>query len=194
MEIFVVKECFLWAIFALPASFATFAFSTNATFIEKQLITPLSIFKILQAKYRLYCIVSILLFILFLPNLFLPNLFLVGITLMQLVAAFLFSAGFVFWGLFYSSLLSYKPFDIKASYFYNYQGVDAGNYFFPILVIIVAFGFAALFYWLFNETITLIVLSLTGLDFIATKQKWLNFIAKKFEQTKYRRLEYFREK
>jgi hypothetical protein len=189
MEIFVIKECFLGGFFALPASFATFAFSSGTMFIEKQVITPLSVFKILQAKYRLYCIVSIVLFILFLPSLFLER-----IILIQLVAAFLFSVGFVFGGLFCSSLVSYKPFDIKASYFYNYQGVDAGSYFFPILVLIVAFGFIVLLYWLFNETVTLIVMSLIGLVFIATNRIWLKKISQCFEKTKYYRLERFREK
>jgi hypothetical protein len=187
-ETFVIKECILWGTFVLPATFATFAFSANAAFIEKQLITPLSIFKILQAKYRLYCIVSIVLFILFLPTLFL------GIKFMELVAALLFSTGFAFFGLFCSSLLSYKPFDIKASSFGNYQGVDAGNYFLPMLGIIVAFGFTALFYWLFNETITLIAMSLTGLVFIATNRIWLGKISQSFEKNKYYRLECFREK
>jgi hypothetical protein len=187
-ETFLIKEFFLWGLFAMPANFATFAFSANATFIEKQLIAPLSIFKILQAKYRFYCIGSIVLFILFLPSLFL------GVKLIQLLAAFLFSAGFAFFWLFCSSLLSYKPFDIKASSFYNYQGVGAGSYFFPMLALVIGFGFMALFYWLFNETITLIAMSIIGLVFIATNRIWLEKISKSFEKTKYRRLECFREK
>ncbi|GHV21110.1 hypothetical protein FACS1894174_04050 [Bacteroidia bacterium] len=185
-DFFLVREFFLWGVFVLPANFATLAFSTNATFIEKQLIVPLPIFNILQAKYRLFGIVSIVLFILFLPSIWL------GIDLMELVSAFLFAIGFGFFGLFYSSLLSYKPFNIKASSFINYQGFDANNYFIPMLVLIIAFGFIALFYWLFNETITLIVMSLVGLVFISTNKIWLRTISKKFEKTKYYRLERFK--
>jgi hypothetical protein len=187
-DIFLVKEFFLWAMFALSANFATLAFSINATFIEKQLITPLSIFKILQAKYRLFCIVSVMLFIVFLPSMFLE------VKLMELIAAFLFSVGFVFFGLFLTSLVSYKPFDIKASYYANYQGFDAGNYLSPLLVMAVAFGFTALLYWLFNETITLIAMSLIGLVFILLNKIWLGKISEKFEKTKYYRLQRFREK
>jgi TM2 domain-containing membrane protein YozV len=58
---------------------------------------------------------------------------------------------------------------------------------------IVAFGFTALFYWLFNETITLISISLIGLVFIATNRIWLGKIGKNFEKSKYYRLECFRE-
>jgi hypothetical protein len=187
-EMFLVKMFFLWILFVLPANFATIAFSVNAGFIEKQVIAPLSIFKLLQAKFRLFCIVSSMLFIIFLPSIFL------GVKLMELIAAFLFALGFGFFGLFWTSLASYKSFDIKASYFINYQGFDVSNYFSPILVVIVALGFIGLFHWLFNETVTLIVMSLTGLVFIATNKIWLGFIARSFEKTRYRRLECFREK
>jgi len=188
-EYFVLKECFIGLIFALPAAnFATMAFSINSAFIEKQLIAPVSIFKILQAKYWLFCIISGVLFIMSLPSM------LLGIKFIELVVAFLFSLGVVFCGLFWTSLSSYKPFDIKASYFYNFQGLDAANYFFSILVIIVGLGITALFYWLFNETITLIAMSSIGLIFIATNKIWLKKISNSFEKTKYRRLECFREK
>ncbi|MDR0865248.1 MAG: DUF5687 family protein [Candidatus Symbiothrix sp.] len=186
-ETFLIREFFIWAMFVIPAGFAPIV-NINAAFIEKQLITPLSIFQLFQAKYRLYCIVSIVLFILFLPSLFF------GIKLMELVAGLLFAVGFGFLGLFYLSLWAYKPFDIKASYFANYQGFDAGSYFSPILGLMLAFGFTALFYWLFNETITLIAMSLIGLVFIVTNRIWLKKISKSFEKTKYYRLECFREK
>ncbi|GHV57677.1 hypothetical protein FACS1894182_07150 [Bacteroidia bacterium] len=117
-----------------------------------------------------------------------------GVKLIELVAAFLFAIGFGFFGLFCLSLLSYKPFDIKASSFFNYQGSDAGNYFVPMLLIIVGFGFIALFYWLFNETVTLIAMSVIGLVFISTNRIWLEKIGKSFEKTQYRRLERFKEK
>lgn len=187
-ETFFLKEFFLWAVFALPAHLATFAFSSNAMFIEKLIIARGSIFQILQAKYRLFSIIAVVLFIMFLPSISL------GVKFIELIAAFLFSIGFVSFGLFWTSLASYKPFDIKAISFYNFQGFDAGNYFFPILVLIFAFGFTMLFYWLFNETITLIAMSLIGLVFIATNRIWLEKISKRFEKNKYRRLEHFREK
>ncbi|GHT76186.1 hypothetical protein FACS189463_0770 [Bacteroidia bacterium] len=119
---------------------------------------------------------------------------LLDVKFMELIAAFLFAVGFAFFGLFYSSLLSYKGFDIKASYFMNYQGADSGNYFFPMVVMLVGVGFIALFDWLSNEIITLIAMSFAGLIFIITNRIWLEKIGKSFEKTKYRRLECFREK
>jgi hypothetical protein len=180
---------FLWLLFALPDNFfAALIFSVNASFIEKQLIAPMPIFKILQAKYRLFAIISFLLFVIFLPSMFL------GVKFIELAAAFLFATGFLFFALFWTSLTSYKPFDIKATYFYNFQGFDVANYFSPILIIAIAFGLMFLFYWLFNEIITLIFMSLIGLIFISTNTIWLKKISGSFEKTKYRRLECFREK
>lgn len=185
---FLLKEVWLWAIFCVGANFAPATFGILSSFIEIQAIAPLPFDKILQAKYRLFCIVSFVLFIEFLPSM------LFGVKLQELVAAFLFAAGFGFFGLFYSSLLSYKPFNIKAFYFYNFQGVDAGNSLFPILILMAGWGFIALFYLFFNETMTLISMSVIGLIFIFTNKIWLGKISKSFEKTKYKRLERFREK
>ena len=189
-EVFLLKMFFLWIMFALPANFATFSFGANAAFMDKLLIAPAgSIFKILQAKYRLYYILSIVFFVMFLPSMFL------GIKLIELIAAFLFAVGLMFFSLFLISLLSHKPFDIKASTTsFNYQEMDVGNMLMPMLVMSLAFGIVALFHWLFNETITLVAMSLIGTVFIATHKIWLKKISKSFEKTKYRRLERFREK
>jgi len=188
-ENIMLREWFLWLVFSLPATFfATQTFSIDAMFIEKLVIVHMSIFQLLQAKYRLYSIISVVLFILFLPSMFLE------VKLMELVAAFLFSIGFVFCGMFLTSLASYKPFDIKATYFYNFQGFDAGNILFLYLLIIVSMGLTGLLFLLFSETVALIAMSLIGLVFIVTSNIWLKKISTSFEKTKYRRLECFREK
>jgi hypothetical protein len=188
-EFFLLKEFYLCAVFMLPATFATFTFGVNSSFIEKQITTPLSVFKILQGKFRFFSIVSICLFVAFLPSLFLE------IKILELAAAFLFSVGFVFCGLFFTSLSSYKPFDIKASSFYNYQGSnDAGSVFVQVVVMLIVCGLVALIYLLFNQTVTLIMMSIVGIIFIATNRIWLKFIAQRFEETKYLRLERFNKK
>ena len=116
-ERFFSREGHLFWLFVLPvSSFASIVFSVNALFIEKQVTTPLSIYQIVKAKYRFYCILSLLLFIAFLPSLFL------GIKMLELAGAFLFCIGFVYFCLFIFSLFTYKPFNVKSSGFLNYQG------------------------------------------------------------------------
>lgn len=188
IENFLIKELYLCALFAVTAGFAPMAFGVNAGFIEKQLTMPLSVFEILQAKYRFSVILAILLFIVFLPTTFLE------IKFTELVAALLFAIGFLFFVLFYSAPFSYKPYDIKASNFYNYQGVDLGNYLYPLLFLAISIGIMILSYLFFNENITLIVMSAIGFVFVATHKIWLKAISRKFEKTKYYRLERFRGK
>jgi hypothetical protein len=186
-ESFLIKGFWFWMIFILPASLAPNSFAINASFIEKQLSMPLSVFEFLQAKYRFFSISSLIFFVLFLPSLFL------GIKIMELIATLLFAVGFTYFVLFCSALFSYKPLDIKASSFYNYQGIDAGNFLLPLVVILIALAFSVLSFWLFGENVTLIAMSIIGLFFIATHKIWLKHIATKFEATKYKRLEKFRE-
>ena len=188
-ENFLLKELFLFLMFLLPVSNSSLVvFGVNAAFIEKQVTTPLSIYQIIKAKYRFYCIESFLLLIIFLPSLF------IGVNIFEITAAFLFAVGFMYFSLFMISLISYKPFDVKSSTFYNFQGIDAGSYIYTILVYVVAFGFMMLFYLLCNETVALIAMSFLGFVFIVTNRIWLGFIARKFEKTKHYRLERFNEK
>jgi hypothetical protein len=116
-----------------------------------------------------------------------------GIKLFQIIASFLYSTGFIFFGFFSISLLSKKTFDIKATSFYNWQGYDMSSQLYPILIILFAAGFTAFIYWLFGETATYTVMSAIGVTFIATHKIWLDHICRKFEKTKYKRLECFRE-
>jgi hypothetical protein len=187
-ETFLIREFFLWTAFSISAHLATYTFGINTTFIEKQLTIPLPISKILQAKYKFFFRVSTVFFILYLSSTFL------GTKVFEIIAAFLFAVGFGFCGLFCTSLFSYKPFDIKASNFANYQGNDVGSILTPFLVLAVAFGFMAFFHWIFNENVVLIAMSVIGLLFIVTHKIWLKFIADRFGKNKYYRLERFRKK
>ena len=182
-------EIYLIAMMGAFAQFAVYSFATNASFIEKQLTTPLSVFKILQTKYYFFCILSFIPFLAFLPSLFWGS-----VHFLDLFSTFLFVVGFVLFGLFYCTQFSYKPFDTKATAFYNYQGIDKGNYFFPLFIMILAFGIILLIFWLFDETTALILKSIIGIVFIATHRIWLKFIAQKIEEKKYYRIERFRGK
>ena len=188
-ESFFRKENLLFLLFVCTIpNFSLIVFCINAAFIEKQVTTPLPIYKIVKAKYRLYCILSLLLFIAFLPSVY------IGIKILELAGAFLFCIGFIYFGVFIFSLFTYKPFNVKSSGFFNYQGQTVGMYIYAILLVAVAYGFVALFYFMYNETVALIAMSVIGLVFIATNRIWLGFIAQRFEKTKHYRLERFNEK
>ncbi|MDR3226301.1 MAG: DUF5687 family protein [Prevotellaceae bacterium] len=183
------KDFLLIAMF-LPsgACFAPFSIGMNSAFIEKQITIPIALFKILQAKYRLYCIIALFLFIILLPSVFL------GVKIPELVATFFFSVGFLFFVYFLTVLLSYKAFDIKGSSFINYQGADFGNWFLPAILLAVIYSVMSTLYIFFSSKIIITSMAVTGLICIATSNLWLNFIAKKIVKKRYYRLERFREK
>jgi len=187
-ESFWIKEFLFIGLLSLFAQFAAYSLNTNASFFEKQMTMPVSVLKILQTKYYFFCITTAIALILLFPSIFF------GIKFFTFFSSFLFVIGFMLFGLFYCSSFSYKPFDTKATAFYNYQGLDKGNYFFPLLIMTLAFGVILLSYWLFNETVAWILKSVIGIVFIATHRIWLKFIAQKIEEKKYYRIERFRGK
>ena len=182
-------EFFLIAMMSIFAQFAVAPIAINASFIEKQLTTPLSVFKIVQMKYYFFCILSLIPFLLFLPILFWNT-----IHFFDLFSTYLFVIGFMLFGSFYSSLFSYKPFEIKSSGFHNYQGMDKGNFLYPLFVMLLGIGSVVLIHWQFGEMAAVIFKAVVGLAFIATHKIWLAFIARKIEAKKYYRIERFRKK
>jgi len=178
----------LVVLISLFTQYAPFSLAINASFVEKQLTMPLSMFRILQTKYYFFAILSLF------PLIFsLTVSFWTTFHFLNILSAFVFIIGFMFFGSFYCLLFSYKPFNIKTSASYNFQGMDKGNHFFPILVLLIGAGFILLIYWLLGETVAIILKTIIGLTFIATHRTWLNFIAKKIENKKYYRLERFRQ-
>ena len=172
----------------MAVQMAVYAFSTNALFIEKQLTMPFSVFKIFQAKYYFFFLLSSTAFVAMLPAVFL------GVSILELIAMYLYVNGLMLAGLFYVNLFSYKAFDIKSSSSFNYQGFTWGNQIAYLVVFIVCAGLIVLGYLFVSETITQIFMIITGTFFIAVHKKWLEFIAKKIEEKKYYRIERFREK
>jgi hypothetical protein len=172
---------------AVGSYFAIFVFSMNGSFMERLITSPLSVNKILETKYYFLCIVSFIMLLLMFP------LMLLGISFFQLISSFLYAIGFLYFGFFYTSLYSYKTLDIKKTSFYNFQGINVANYLFPILLLVGATGLVVLIHWLLREIVTWTVMFATGLIFVATHKIWLKYISKKFEKTRYKRLECFRE-
>ncbi len=189
-DYFVGRIFFLIALLSVPGTYyGSLCFSSNAIFIEKLLITnPRALFYSIQAKYYLYCVFSLIIALIISPSV------LLGVKVVEIVPSLLFSIGFMYFALFYCSLLSYQPLDLKVSNFYNFQGFTFSNQFIPFLVFVFAFGFIGLVNWCFSEEITLIIISLVGIVFFSIHKLWLNSICHDFEKTKYKRLEYFREK
>lgn len=188
---FLIRMCFWITLMSVIASYiGTFLFSTDASFIEKILTLPNALFRSIVSKYHLCLIISVSIALILLPISFVTK----EIIVFEIIAALFFSIGFIFFALFYFSLISYKPFDVKASNFANHQGFNAIIYFGQILTLGCSIGFIILLHQLLGETVTLIIISIIGILFLGTHKFWLRGICRGFEKTKHKRLERFREK
>jgi hypothetical protein len=186
---FIVRIFFLYGFISIPgATYCQLIFSSEASFMDKLMISPLSVYSILKAKYRLYCLFAIIMFLIFLPSLFLR------VKLIELSAAFLFAVGFMYFACFQCARFNFKRMDIKATKYYNWQGFNSYQQIIGFATVLVPCGIIFLINLLCGENITLLVMTITGLWFVVTNKFWLMSIAKSFEKTKYRRLECFREK
>jgi hypothetical protein len=123
----------------------------------------------------------------------LPSL-LLSVKLIELLAAFLFSLGFIYFVCFQCARFNFKGMDIKATKYYNWQGFNSYQFIIGFIVVFLPGCIAFAINQFFGENIVLLVMSITGIGFIVTNKCWLMSIAKSFEKTRYRRLECFREK
>lgn len=185
---FVCRMLFLVGLFSLPGTYyGVLSLGMMASFMEKIVTSPMPLYRILLAKYYLYSLYSTGLLHLFLT----VNM---GISRWELLAAYLFSTGFMLLVFFRCMLLSYQPVDIRGMNFQNWQRSSLLSEFLaPVMIMTAAAGFMAALEWLAGETLTLLVMSVIGVGFIALHRWWMKSICKAVYKTKYRRLECFRE-
>jgi hypothetical protein len=188
-QIFVVRMFFLYGLIALPGCmYSLLIFSTEASFIEKLTISPFSVYSMLQTKYRLYCIFATVIALISLPCA------LFSVKFVEIIAALLFDMGIMFFAGFQCARLNYKKMDIKATQYYNWQGMNFNGQLIGFMIMLLPSVIVFFINRLFGENITLWIMSVIGFIFIVTNKLWLRSIALSFEKTRYRRLECFREK
>jgi hypothetical protein len=180
----------MYGIISFPgALYSQFIFSSEGNFIDKLTVAPFPVYRLLNTKYYLYCFFALITMVIMLPS------FLLGIKLTEILSAFLFAVGTMYFSFFQSARYNFKSLDIKATKYYNWQGFSfMGQWFVPIFSLFISIGVIVLIYQMLGKNIALLFMSITGIAFIATNKFWLKSIARSFEKTRYRRLEYFREK
>ena len=188
-ESFIWRELYLVGLFSLGATYyGVLALGISASYIEKLMISPKPLSTtILQTKYYLYSIFSLIiaLIIMLIP--------VHKTNSEEIISAYLFSTGFVYYIMFQCSPLCYDPIDIKATSFYNWQGFTFTNQFFPAILLLAIMTLIAIGHWFLEKKITLIIMSIVGIIFITTHKLWIKSISKRIKKNKYRRLECFRE-
>jgi hypothetical protein len=180
---------FLCGLIAIPGvAYSSLIFSTEASFVDKLMIGPLSVYSLLKAKYHLYCIFAIIMALICIPAA------LLSIKLGEILAALFFCMGFMFFACFQCARFNFKKMDIKDTQYYNWQGMAFNGQMIGGIIVFLPGVMALFINELYGENITLWIMLIIGFIFILTNKFWLMSIVRNFEKTKYRRLECFREK
>jgi hypothetical protein len=186
--IFIFRLFFLYALISIPgATYSQFIFSAEASFMDKLMISPVSIYAVLKAKYRLYCCFAFVIMIIIFPSI------LFTVSLIEILSSFIFTIGFMYFVCFQCARFNFKRLNIKATKYYNWQGMTINQQIISFIAIFGSGGVIFIIDKLFGENITLLIMSITGLCLILTNKFWLSSISRNFAKTRYHRLECFRE-
>ncbi|MDR0604154.1 MAG: DUF5687 family protein [Bacteroidales bacterium] len=182
---FLVRIFFLYALISVPgATYSQIIFAMEASFIDKLLISPFSVYSILKAKYYLYCCFAFVMVVIMLP------IMLLDIKLSEILSSFFYTVGFVYFICFQNARFSAKEFDIKAVKYFNWQGYSfITQHLIPLICLIVSMGIIVITHQIFGENIALIVMCITGISFVTGHKLWLMPIAKNFEKNLVKRCE-----
>jgi hypothetical protein len=189
-QAFLVRIFFLYALICgAGATYSQFIFAMEASFIDKLIISPFSVYSILKAKYYLYCVFALVTLIIMLP------IMLFDIKLNELLSSFFYAIGFIYFLCFQNARFNTKKLDIKANKYFNWQGYTfITRHLIPLLCLIVPMSIIVIIHQIYGENITLLMMCITGIGFVSTHLFWLTLIAENFEKNKYRTLKCLREK
>lgn len=169
-----------------------YVYSWESRFFDFIASKKIDIKDFILAKYYFYSAMALLQFAVMLPFILImrPGLFL---TFFSLV---LYSIGPVFFILFYLGIGNSTRLDANKRAHFNFEGTS-GSLFMTIILVYATFIPVALIAlmlpWAFMLSL-LIVTALAGIAFIGTHRLWIGATARKFEQTKYKNLDKYREK
>ena len=158
-------------------------FSIEANYINKLMTIPITHKFILIQKYQFYCLISVMVCLLFLPCL------LGGVKITELLASLLLAMGFYLFLGFWSSILSDRKLDLDARGFVNWQGNTIKLQVIPSLLLIPVILILYCSTLFFSEEIILLGMTVIGLIFIASNRIWLSSLANYYDNRKHDKIE-----
>lgn len=168
--------------------YGQFMFGWQSAHFDGILTNRINIKDFIRAKFLLFTIACTIITVLASFYFFLsPKLLLLH------VAAYLYNIGFSTILVLFLATYNYKRIDINKSASFNFQGVGASQWILMIpfmaipYLIYMPFGILNKPYW------GLIAISIFGLIMLLMRNYWVNFIARKFEEKRYKIAEGFRE-
>ncbi|MEG0464373.1 DUF5687 family protein [Bacteroides sp.] len=175
-----------FAIFGLL--FLSTVMSYEGNYIDGLMSRKESILSLLRAKYYLYSIGMLIPLVLMIPAIVMGK-----IAILMAVSWAIFSIGFIYFALFQLVVYNTKtvPLNAKIGVRQN-SGTGLQN-----LVSFATLGLPILLYFvlksIFNETVSLYILLVIGIGFIATSRIWITNVYNRFMKRRYKNMEGFRD-
>ncbi|MEG2332212.1 MAG: DUF5687 family protein [Bacteroides sp.] len=175
-----------FAIFGLL--FLSTVMSYEGNYIDGLMSRKESILSLLRAKYYLYSIGILIPLVLMIPAIVMGK-----IAILMAVSWAIFSIGFIYFALFQLVVYNTKtvPLNAKIGVRQN-SGTGLQN-----LVSFATLGLPILLYFvlksIFNETVSLYILLVIGIGFIATSRIWITNVYNRFMKRRYKNMEGFRD-
>lgn len=175
-----------FAIFGLL--FLSTVMSYEGNYIDGLMSRKESILSLLRAKYYLYSIGLLIPLVLMIPAIVMGK-----IAILMAVSWAIFSIGFIYFALFQLVVYNTKtvPLNAKIGVRQN-AGTGLQN-----LVSFATLGLPILLYFvlksIFNETVSLYILLVIGIGFIATSRIWITNVYNRFMKRRYKNMEGFRD-
>lgn len=188
MPTFLVFVCiFITGMFAM--NFGQFIPAWDSSYYSMLMSQNIRYRKFLESKWYLMVIMTLVLFVLSIPYVYF------GAKILLLIAAgAIFNIGFSSLFLLYAGSFNRKRIDLEKSAFANYQGTSATQF----LMIIPIMGVPMLIFFIFNTFISfnagIIAIALTGIICLLLKNYIMNFIEKRYLETKYEAVSAFNQK
>ncbi|MEG1403276.1 DUF5687 family protein [Bacteroides sp.] len=175
-----------FAIFGLL--FLSTVMSYEGNYIDGLMSRKESILSLLRAKYYLYSIGILIPLVLMIPAIVMGK-----IAILMAVSWAIFSIGFIYFALFQLVVYNTKTVSLNAKIGVRQNsGTGLQN-----LVSFATLGLPILLYFvlksIFNETVSLYILLVIGIGFIATSRIWITNVYNRFMKRRYKNMEGFRD-
>ena len=178
---------FMTGIFII--SYGQFMFGWQASHFDGILVSKTNITDFLKAKYLLFTMESTVFFLLTTPYIYFG-----WHTLLIHFVMYLWNIGINTTLVLFFANRNYKRIDLTKGAAFNWEGVSGNQWILSFPLLAAPFIIYGPFALLHHPDIGLILLALTGLVFIFTRQYWINLLEKDFNEHRYKIAEGFRNK
>jgi hypothetical protein len=168
--------------------FVQYLYSWESSFFDFISTTKFSLINYLKSKYLIYVILSLLLYIFFLPLIIKDK---IDLHLISTALLYNFSIGFPFF--FYIASYNRCRIDLNARFLFNMQGYNIAQLIAIFLIIMFPLMVLRWLMNIFTQTVSLVIINIVCILSLTNLNRWFHMIEKQFMNRKYINLEGYRK-